>query len=342
MPFRIDSLAMFAILLGIGSQSRAFAQDDASWKDRFQAEAPPAWEKYRTRAKRFQGSLERTTVRLPNREVVDRDRCEIKQRDGCALFLAQDLEGGDPPNHKGLVLGINSRYGFELSRQTLTAPWTVANLGTDLSQGMTFRFASPPTEAVVQWTTFPTTLAMIPYFPMVGIEGPGFTLKRVTPTTRNDGQVKVEFAYRPPTDKPRIPSIKNGWVLYDPQRSWTIREYNVQAVWAEKVVASVVVAYEYKEAADGFPIPQRVIRRMTPIGGVDAERRYEFDLEEADVPESDFTLSAFGLPEPTGVERPTRWYLWAAVLGFGCLGLAVVLRWRARRAERGTANRSTP
>jgi len=62
--------------------------------------------------------------------------------------------------------------------------------------------------------------------------------------------------------------------------------------------------------------------------------RREFNLKEADVPERDFTLSAFGLSEPGGVQRPTRWYLWAAILGIGCLIVAALFFWRTRGTGR--------
>src|SRR5262249_27571799 len=174
MPFRINFLATFAILLafaGIAGPGRSFAQGDASWKERFLAEAPPAWEKYRVRAKRFQGSFERTNVRLaPKKEVIERSRCEIKQRDGCALFLAEGLGSGSPPDNVGLVMGINGQYGFELRRQTPTAPWAASQVVVDARDGMKFGFGTHPSEGVVYWSTCPTTFAMIPYADGVGIQ----------------------------------------------------------------------------------------------------------------------------------------------------------------------------
>ena len=335
---RIVFLVPFVVLLSIpeiDNHGFSIAQDGISGRERFLAEAPLAWEKYGTRARRFQGSIERITIQLaPKKEVMKRDRCELKQRDGCSLFLVQGLVDGSPPNTEGLVMGINDRYGFELRRQTPTAPWTVVQIDGDLSNGMKFGLGSPPDEAVIYWSTCPTTLALIPYFSWGGIKDPNFTLNKVTSVTRNERQaVKVEFAYRSPADKPRIPSL-NGWVLYDPQRFWVIHEYNVQVEWTSSgVKASTVATYEYEVTADGLPIPKQVIQRFTPVGGVDRESRFEFDLKESNVPENDFTLSAFGLPEPTSIHRPIPWYLWAALAGGICLSLAVLFRWLARRTK---------
>jgi len=338
MRFRIDFLAGFAILLagpGINGQGHSSAQDDASWTERFLAQAPPAWEKYRTRAKRLQGSVERTTVRLaPDRKVMDRSHFEIKQRDGCALWFAQDLGEGDPPSEVGTVCGINGNYGFELRRQTPAAPWVVRHLVTDLREGMKFDLGTHPSEAVPFWTTCATTFAMITKGYGIDIKDPGFILKRVTPVPRNDGQaVKVEFNYRN-ADKHGIPSLE-GWVLYDPQRFWVIREYDLELEWpsVEGSKVSAAVAYEYEEAPDGFPIPKRInVRYKSPAKGSDIESQREFNLKEADVPEGEFTLSAYGLSEPGGVQRPTRWYFWVGLAGLGCLVLGAVFALRKQRA----------
>ncbi len=339
MPVRTHDFPLFLVLItvfGIDVHSSLLAQDDASWKDRLLKEAPPAWEKYRARAKRLQGTIERTTIRLsPKKEVMDKDRCEVKQTEGCAMFLVQGLGSGKPPDEKGLVMCINRRYGFEIRRKTSTSPWAVVNLDVDLKDGMNFTLGSPPNEAVVYWSTCPVDFNLIYNFSWGGINDPKFTVHRVTPVPRGDIKtVKVEFDYRSPSDKPVIPSLK-GWVLYDPQRFWVIHEYNTQVEWeTTNVKAAATVVYEYEEAADGFPLPKRVTQRFTPVNGVDREHHYEFNLKEADVSESDFTLSAFGLPEPPEIEstKPMPWYLVLAGIGMVCLGVFFFLRSRAKRA----------
>lgn len=344
MRFFIIFLATLFLLLAITSldvRSRLLAQDDATWKDRFLTEARPAWNRYRARAKRLQGSIERTTIRLaPKREVLSRDRCEIKQRNGCALFLAQELGSGKPPDTKGIAMCINNRYGFDARRRTPASPWVAVNLDVDLSDGMHFRLGSSPNEGVVYWSTCATTFFFIPSFALGlikdgDIKDPALTLQRVTSITQTDRQaVKIEFDYRSPTDQPRIPSFK-GWIVYDPQRFWAIREYNTQVEYnaqnSSKIKASAMVTYEYEETEDGFPIPKHVVRKYKAVGGVDSESHHDFDLKEADVPESDFTLSAFGLPEPPLPERPFPWYLVVSGVGTACLGGFFFLRARARR-----------
>ena len=67
--------------------------------------------------------------------------------------------------------------------------------------------------------------------------------------------------------------------------------------------------------------PYARIRRL-----FQTENTYDFDFREGEVPESDFTLSAFGLPEPKGMALPksSRWYLWFIAGGVICLGVGVL------------------
>jgi hypothetical protein len=98
-------------------------------------------------------------------------------------------------------------------------------------------------------------------------------------------------------------------------------------------------SYEYRDAGDGFPILQRIVCKYNnPAKSYERDDTYEFDLREADVPEDDFTLSAFGFKEPVGVkppERPRTW-LWLLATAAGLAVLAVLFAVLKRRAARGT------
>jgi hypothetical protein len=80
---------------------------------------------------------------------------------------------------------------------------------------------------------------------------------------------------------------------------------------------------------------------------VTAEKKTEVCKCDLQIPvtlpsEGEFTLTAFGLPEPTWmVKKPMRWYLWVALAGIISLALAALFRWKARRAE-GTAENPQP
>ncbi|HZT82686.1 MAG TPA: hypothetical protein VFA26_20825, partial [Gemmataceae bacterium] len=88
--------------------------------------------------------------------------------------------------------------------------------------------------------------------------------------------------------------------------------------------------FDYTESPKGFPILKSIVRTWA-----DAKYTQEFDLTERnDVPDSEFTLSAFGLPEPAELQgKPSRvrWYLWAGVAGICCLALGAGFHWRSKR-----------
>jgi hypothetical protein len=124
--------------------------------------------------------------------------------------------------------------------------------------------------------------------------------------------------------------LLGGWIVFDPERYWVIRECHVDLrPHRDDPLSTLDGTFEYKESRKGFPIPKRIVRKWPH-----ATYLQEFDLmEQADLQDKEFTLSAFGLPEPAEMEgrSPTRWYLWAAVAGMVCLALGVTFRWRSKQ-----------
>jgi hypothetical protein len=104
-------------------------------------------------------------------------------------------------------------------------------------------------------------------------------------------------------------------------------------VSTKKGPLSVAEDYEYRQGEGGFPILASIVRRSkSPDTGLDTEMRYEFKLRFADVPENDFTLSAFGFSEPVGMERGFPWYVPLGIVGVALIVVAVLLRvWVRRR-----------
>lgn len=327
----LGASAALVIVASMSSPEHLWAQDTDAWKQRFLKEAPQAWDSYGKRAKRFQGSSTWVQVR-PEKHVMVNRRHEFKQGDGCAMFLQQTLVSSDN-DKSGWLRVVNPRYGFELHRRTPTGAWAVSQVDSDLSDGVSFR---SPVEEVERWSTWPFIFTLISPQLRVISKDSGFVLKTVIPVVREGNQcAKVEFDYRSPGTDPRVPSIV-GWVVHDPARYWVIREYDVQVEWGATATKGTMVAtYEYKYGEDGFPILKRCVQRSRiPSRSYESEHTFEFDLREASIPESEFTLAAFGFPEPAGAKVPTPWYLWVAIGALACLGLGVLFRWLARRATR--------
>jgi hypothetical protein len=337
----------FLVVSGFPWSSRGAEQPRASgaasWSERFQEEAPRAWDEYRRRAKRFQGSFSATFVSVGDRRVMLQRRAEIKQREGCALYTEQTLKADNEKDLTGETRVSNPGYRFELRRKSPEAEWTVLNL--ILPPGSEPRFR-PPEEDVEQWATCPINLVLALSDPAPVLPtDPGYRLNGVNPVAREGREwARVEFEYRPPQGKPRVPSLA-GWALYDPDRYWVIGAFDLQlalpAVQGAPPAAKTAL-FEYRDAGAGFPILQRIVcqfKNPAQSKSFGREDTYDFDLREADVPESDFTLSAFGFPDPVGSkppERPRTW-LWLLVAAAGLAALAVLFAGLKRRAARRTA-----
>lgn len=108
-------------------------------------------------------------------------------------------------------------------------------------------------------------------------------------------------------------------------------------VQLNKSVGSIEYAIDRREVG-GIPVPVRSTRAERFTGTADwsmeTSAETDFDIDPtADLPESEFTLSHYGLPEPVGVEwkKPTPRYLWFLVAAGAFVALAVGFRYLARR-----------
>jgi hypothetical protein len=249
------------------------------------------------------------------------------------------------PNQVGTIDAVNSRYAFQLRRLAPDKPW--AFVGQDLNLEEARKPGPLRAEVGVQnWTGYPFLITGIAcsYLPDL-IEDADFSVQSATPVVRDRNTlVRVEFTTRPKLWRRKLhPNITDwmnlhgGWILFDPMRYWIIREFQVKVhtgrPQSDDNSTSVTKGkFDYKEGQDGFPILTRIARQWEQY---QVENIQEFQLiERDDVPESEFTLTAFGFPEPADLQTlrsGPRLYLWAGGAGILCLALGVVFRWRKPR-----------
>ncbi len=213
----------------------------------------------------------------------------------------------------------NAQYGFELGKKDPDAQWLVSQYG----RGLTFTGLFAPAFQIERVVAYPVNFALLGVA-MAGVNldypalEPGYKLLTVTPVPRH-GKVlaKVEFEFHP-TDT-RKTHLRGGWVLYDPESHWVQRECHLNLErWVlpeDKTFKGTNAAiFEYGQGGQGFPIIKRVVTHYTlPDRVYNSEHIYEFHLEEAEAPESAFTLSAFGMPEP--VDAPAAPGACAGIFG---------------------------
>lgn len=135
----------------------------------------------------------------------------------------------------------------------------------------------------------------------------------------------------------------------DPNRSWCLR----QVKEAEKIFWNGVLyrtmdwdwQYEVMDHPSGFPIIQRYTATYDGVYQKDNRKsrgdiRAEYQLEVDDgVPTSEFTLSAFGLPEPMGVKPlpKSHAWLWLLMAAITAAALAILFSWLKRRRTKATS-----
>jgi hypothetical protein len=272
-------------------------------------------------------------------------RYELKQNERCALCVDQSIE---ERRKDGSLHAVNSRYAFKLSRSASDAPWLLTGTATDLSRGYPFDIGARFHVASILDNQLNLDYGLLGNLPEL-VKDPDFVVKRVSPVRRGGVELaEVEFTCKPKQaparviDNQQLPGgwlrLRGGTLLLDPNQYWLLREYQVEKEYPGQPAIKYHGTLQYATGPSGKPIMKRVLITFTKTGDEEEETR-DFDLhEDASVPDKDFTLSAFGFPEPPGLDRPIPFFVWilggtiaAFVLAIGITCLKPRLFRRAAR-----------
>jgi hypothetical protein len=161
--------------------------------------------------------------------------------------------------------------------------------------------------------------------------------------------VEIKFANKRSIDDKPFSRLESGILMLDPNRYWCLRGGEVLARYGTAktpVNMRVQIRVDIEGELGNRPIPKRYeeLQTVTVAGGPagpEDRRVWEFDMRAQNaLPSSDtFRLSAFGLPEPPGIEweRRTPWWLWLIGSAFALLLVAAGFTWLKRRAMRSRA-----
>ena len=124
-------------------------------------------------------------------------------------------------------------------------------------------------------------------------------------------------------------SQNEGWICY----GWSNYPKDGQSRYLEEF-------YEYENNGNVYPPLKSIVLQSRDIFKKDfSELIYKLEFTKFTranhFDEREFTLSAFGLPEPVGLERPVRWWLWAGVAGVLLILLGAVFFRLAHRRRMG-------
>jgi hypothetical protein len=304
-------------------------------KEVFLRDATQAWREYQEGARQLQGTADYTlwSVTENRTEIKERQTLELKQcGDWAFIKWAAPIRKSD-----GLTYGtawlINSKYFAAVQERAEGRGWLLTDFDQDFKDGKPVK----PKRVVRSALRNACSLISVEKNPLPDIvRNPTFKLKGVDRGATD--QPRVDFAVDRPENGPlRI----EGWVLLDPHRHWIVNAGELKVVYSGGIAGDIAFENEYRQGSAGIAIPTRTVRRRTLFpdlsrqsAGVKDEEEATFHFREEDnVPEIEFSLSTFGLPEPVGVSfpRPTRWYFWFAVAGVCCFGMALGLYKLARR-----------
>lgn len=320
--------AGFSLLLASAFSSVASGGPPSSAD--FLTKARPAWEAYCAKAAHLQGKISTKAIG-PGSKVEYENSVQIKQAPQCGLVIVSPWPDGS--HGRDHVYAVNSRYRFELRRKKSTALWAISLLS---EERITPRREGRPdvsTLAMVNsWVKAPvTTNGLDSYWPTITAD-PGFVVLRAAPRAVGNRMLfEVQFEM-PPSQSPSYSlRLMSGRVVFDPDHLWVMQsaDVNIESAGPRRKPnrRAIGTVYDYAYEADGFPILKKYVETENVVGKGKYVTEQEYSLSFGDIPESEFTLSAFGFPEPNWTTNTgTRWFLWAAIGGIGCIGIAFLLR----------------
>jgi hypothetical protein len=314
----VTGCTLLAICAAAG---RSRGQESHSPKQALLCEAPKKWEEYLVFSKRLQGRYTSRSFRLaPEKVFLGGEATEWKQGKDGSLVLAAAFD-----NH-GIFAGERLTKASLLDPEFLREyPERIVLIrGSDKARHPEAydRLAQRVQSLVAGGLHLHRALVPPPPLPDL-FKDPGFSVTEAGTLAREgDPLYRVAFEYRPTQEANKAFARRVDGELYlEPRRYWLLAECHL--AWKDPQPLSEEVRYEYKDAVAGYPL---LCRRVTRAGQVQLEEDYLLH-EQEDVPASEFTLAAYGLPEwhpvtvdatPTAEDTAT-WYVWAGV------GLAVLV-----------------
>jgi hypothetical protein len=318
----------------------ARAQDGDELKNRFMSEGPQGWRQYGDFASRLQGSARSKMIDAEgNTYYAHFDK--IKQNANCKLAVRQfsGADGARQGKGEGFVWGYNTLYAFHLTRKTETAEWVIADLRikdgeADLKSIVAKASSACRGVADLISVGTHTTLQQL-------IERPGFRIKSAKKIVHlNSDAVSIEFENPHSLDQKPFDPIQGGVLILDPNHCWCLRRYETSTLYEGSEGGTRVGETTYRLSKSNIPIPVQIKEKSesSEQGKIFVDmRQSDYELHEPERLPSDeeFTVSAFGFPEPPGMPSSggTSWFAWLTGAGILCLATAaVVWRYKSRRA----------
>jgi hypothetical protein len=227
------------------------------------------------------------------------------------------------------VLVRNSRYTFNLERAITTDGWLMTKLGKngEPAAAEIEKILTTSRAQAVQPANLLSVLDGVHQLDKL-FEAEGFVLNSTSQATPG-GPVTVKFtrSFRGKAD-----SVIDCSYTFDPASDWLPVEW-VEKTSSSDFSRSLSVNQKVTMANGRYEANVKFILSSQRPENVSVTRKMLYVVEAVDrIPDSEFTLPAFGIPEPVEfAARSTPMYVWLLGLAAGCLVLTVGFRLLARR-----------
>jgi hypothetical protein len=315
---------------------------------RFRSEAPAAWKAYQETSLEISGSIVGTATNRSTNEVTERFTRDIRVVGPWAVFRQWPGMADPPRSPRGkedagipetpYACGRNSRYTFRLAQGATRDDWVIEKLqplAESLAEdrGVAWSATQGANPLHVPFILFPGRLTKI-------AASDGFQVHGARSVKRDDEDlVEVSFSYLPTDERALRKEVRipNGTLLLDPGRYWLMREAEFETRSALGELGKNSVRVDLDDSIASVPLVRKyTVHVIADPTGTKAEsygitepldqlREYTYDLRKIESPaERDFTLSAFGLPEPYQPEH--AWLWWTLAIGVALVAGAYLWR----------------
>ena len=260
---------------------------------------------------------------------IDPDKARTRTFEGAirgsfTLENTKRREGGDR------VMAKNDAYAFAIGRSPGIASYGLEFLERLHADRATDRRIEEQEEPIrgsilAAWHVFGHPLSRL-------VESPWFKIKKVS-AVRSESQdlVRVDFDHLVDDPDRKRDWLSDAFLVCDPATNWALKEYG-----ATRPGGGVHrVTIEFGELVSGFPIPSRFTFLTSSLNDPETISRNANTLEilRRGVPEEEFYLSHYGLPEPN---FGRSWFgAWGLCLtgAVACIIIGMILM-RRRKAGR--------
>jgi len=303
------------------------AEEDSDLKRRVVSEYPAALDR-----------LERTFVPVRGKALVEMRNGDRKINKTIEFAFNKDRKKivekiiSEDGHYDERVYCANPDYAFRLKKEAAGGPYLVADFPIDPNRmhrqiGLEVGFALFPAWRINPWSFVPMEDPLAPI--SEAIRTSKYKFKSVADASI-DGEraVKIEYTYDRSFDSPktRLNCTDRLWVV--PAEDWALHRMETDRhnpSTGKTREAGIFIAIQYRPERAPMLMPIRVHVRRSEREDDEFEFR---DLRFGEIPDGEFTLGYFGLPDLAASGRNGGLSLanWLFILTFACLGVGLLLK----------------